>query len=447
VTECHDATADTWTYYNYDANGNMLHIQKPAGTTYFEYNDAQLVENIHYSDDTWAYFHYDALRRCAVNDGSGMSYFTWDANGVNLLSECDESGTVTAKYTHGYTPIEGIGSLVQAELIDSGTSYYQYPVYDHRGSVAKLVDEDEATVGEYTYNAFGEILDETVPPEGNRFTWQSNWISLKENLYLSPSRVYSAELGRFIQRDPLPKVVARGGLGFYERSIFAREMSYNLRHYSSELSSWLLTIDPLEEGGGENLFAMGYNNPIKYFDIKGLEGTKECKCPTIDDLISSCPKRVVNMYKKMQRIFRGFGDKNCDEPTIVCDPCKRKGGKYDSTTDTIFIYTKTCAFDQAVSIGCHELVHAFDDCYGLLGGCKTIEDITKKFATEVRAKFTGQGKSRKEACRYAFTQTYTCTQFAIIEQGGDFKHEAFMHRFELKRKCLYDNNFWNKLIN
>jgi len=96
LTQCHDATADTYTYYSYDECGNMLQIKKPAGTTYFEYNDAQLVENIHYSNDSWAYFYYDALlRRYAVNDGSGLSYFTWDANGVNLLSESDNTGTVS----------------------------------------------------------------------------------------------------------------------------------------------------------------------------------------------------------------------------------------------------------------------------------------------------------------------------------------------------------------
>lgn len=41
---------------------------------------------------------------------------------------------------------------------------------------------------------------------------------------MSPSRVYSAELGRFIQKDPLPKVVARGELGVYENSVFAEEI-------------------------------------------------------------------------------------------------------------------------------------------------------------------------------------------------------------------------------
>ena len=47
---------------------------------------------------------------------------------------------MTAGYTHGYTPIDGIGSMVAANRTASGATYYQYPVYDHRGTVVRLTD-------------------------------------------------------------------------------------------------------------------------------------------------------------------------------------------------------------------------------------------------------------------------------------------------------------------
>ncbi|MFO7900032.1 MAG: hypothetical protein R6V58_13345 [Planctomycetota bacterium] len=84
-----------WTYFAYDSRGNTVRIEGPAGTTYFEYSDADLVTMIQYPDATANSFHYDAqLRRYAVRDSAGLSYFTWDENGMNLLAERDAGGRV-----------------------------------------------------------------------------------------------------------------------------------------------------------------------------------------------------------------------------------------------------------------------------------------------------------------------------------------------------------------
>ena len=152
-------------------------------------------------------FLYDAmLRRHAVQDSGGLRYFTWDSNGMNLLCERDASDTVTAYYTHGYTPINGIGSLVAAKQEEAGASYYQYPVYDHRGSVVRLVDENGTPTAYYEYDAWGnELRDDVVGGTGtNRFRYQSNWIELTDSdgeLYLSPTRLYHVPTGRFLERE------------------------------------------------------------------------------------------------------------------------------------------------------------------------------------------------------------------------------------------------------
>jgi len=159
------------------------------------------------SPATVNYFSYDALqRRFAVQEVSGLSYFTWDQNGMNLLCERDASGSVTAYYTHGYTPVDGIGSLVAAKRNEAGASYYQYPVYDHRGSVVRLLDENGTPTAYFEYDAWGNQLKDQVlsGTATNRFRYQSNWIELKDSggdLYLSPTRVYHARVGRFLGRD------------------------------------------------------------------------------------------------------------------------------------------------------------------------------------------------------------------------------------------------------
>lgn len=51
---------------------------------------------------------------------------------MNLLSERTAAGTLTAGYAHGYTPIDGIGSLTGAKKADAST--------DHKNSRAACSD-------------------------------------------------------------------------------------------------------------------------------------------------------------------------------------------------------------------------------------------------------------------------------------------------------------------
>jgi len=153
------------------------------------------------------YFYYDAMmRRYAMQDSNGLSYFTWDQNGMNLLAERDSAGAVIAYYTHGYTPVDGIGSMVAAKGNLYSTSYYHYPVYDHRGTVVRLVDQNGTPTAYYEYDAWGNQLRNNVVGgvSENRFRYQSNWIDLVDSdgrACLSPTRIYCQAVGRFLGRD------------------------------------------------------------------------------------------------------------------------------------------------------------------------------------------------------------------------------------------------------
>ena len=108
-------------YYHYDNRGNCTIIQESDGSSYFSYNYANLVTDIRFKSGVSNYFFYDSrLRRYALQDSDGLRYFTWDAGGLNLLYEKDASGNVVAEYTHGYTPVAGIGSLVAARRMLGG---------------------------------------------------------------------------------------------------------------------------------------------------------------------------------------------------------------------------------------------------------------------------------------------------------------------------------------
>ena len=218
LTDC--VTDGEYSYYSYDSRGNCVQIEAPAGTQYFTYDHRDLVSGIRYRDASTQYFHHDAQMRmyCMEDSETGTSYFTWDKNGLNILCERDAEGNVIAEYTHGYTPIDGIGSMVAARKEQDGATYYQYPIYDGiKGNLHRLVNQNGILADVYEYNAWGVVLGETQSGASNRFAWQSNWLRLKEGIHKSPARLYLDDIGRFLQGDPQrsgKQLMGRcGGLG------------------------------------------------------------------------------------------------------------------------------------------------------------------------------------------------------------------------------------------
>jgi RHS repeat-associated protein len=210
--------ADEWTYFQYDPRGNTVAIQEPDGTTYFAYNALNIVTAIAYKSGVANYFYYDAqMRRYAIEESTGLSYFTWDQNSMNLLSERDAGGNLMADYAHGHAPTDGIGSMTAARKPVGEATYYQYPIHDHRGTVMRLLDEAGKVVAAYEYNAWGRLLDEQESGTSNRFHYQSNWICGPDSgadLCLSPSRVYHAGAGRFLQPDQARLLPTCGGFPY-----------------------------------------------------------------------------------------------------------------------------------------------------------------------------------------------------------------------------------------
>jgi RHS repeat-associated protein len=89
----------------------------------------------------------------------------------------------------------------------SGSVYYHH---DGLGSTVALTDAAGAKIESYTYDVFGtvSIFDAAGFPQssstaGNRFLFTGReWIT-ELGLYDYRNRVYSAELGRFLQTDPI----------------------------------------------------------------------------------------------------------------------------------------------------------------------------------------------------------------------------------------------------
>jgi hypothetical protein len=227
-----------------------------------------LVTDIKYPGGVMNYFYYDAmLRRYAMGASSGLRYFTWDQNGMNLLCERDSAGSVTAYYTHGYTPVDGIGSAVAVKQNRYGAAYYQYPGYDNKGTQTAITDENGNQVAKYNFNAWGELLSSEVTGgiSETRLGYQSNWIRLKDSdrdLYLSPTRVYDAKLGRFLGRDLITRATLSGAA---EVLIPNREIRESLAQDDSRRN----TDAPLVISRGAS-YRYAPTQPINVVDATGL---------------------------------------------------------------------------------------------------------------------------------------------------------------------------------
>jgi RHS repeat-associated protein len=134
-------------------------------------------------------------------------------DGWTLLEERTAAGLLAARYVHGLGTDEPLAML----RADGKTLFYHQ---DGLGSVSALTDETGKLVERYLYDVYGAatVVDGTGALVtgslvGNRFLYTGReWIAEAE-LYDYRNRVYSAELGRFLQADPIR--FAGGDLNIY----------------------------------------------------------------------------------------------------------------------------------------------------------------------------------------------------------------------------------------
>jgi RHS repeat-associated protein len=189
--------------YAYDGRGNCIRRTVEGGhTTYFAYNSRNLLTAITSTDPAFTpnAFEYNALgQRIKKVDSTGTTRYIWD--GLNIVLELDAAGNLRRRYTHGYAAIEGVSSLIDVE--DAGSSHYFYH-FDQVGGVRQLTDAYQNTGKSYEYGPFGRLLVESgTAPNDSGFPGTYLILPDLEDLRLSPTRLYDAKLGRFLQRDLL----------------------------------------------------------------------------------------------------------------------------------------------------------------------------------------------------------------------------------------------------
>jgi len=144
---------------------------------------------------------YDYRNRPVSRSINGTAtYFIYD--GWSLIGEYNVSGALLQKYIHGVNIDE-----ILAKIDSTGTVFYHQ---DGLGSTVALTNSSGALAESYQYDVFGKVIisDNSGSPiansaYSNRFMFTGReWIA-EVGLYDYRNRVYSADLGRFIQTDPI----------------------------------------------------------------------------------------------------------------------------------------------------------------------------------------------------------------------------------------------------
>jgi len=215
-----------------DANGNLTN----DGLHSLAYDAENQLTNITVAGSWKSDFVYDGLNRRRIEQDYSWSGSAWTKtnethfvyDGYQLVQERDAANDVLVTYTRGLdlssslSGAGGIGGLL-ARTDANGSAFYHA---DGVGNITALIDSQENIVARYLYGPAGKLIGQ--------------WGTLAE-----------ANGMRF---SSMPE---RGGL-----------VLYPFRAYSPNLQRWL-TVDPLGELGGYNLYRHTYNSPVNLVDKDG----------------------------------------------------------------------------------------------------------------------------------------------------------------------------------
>jgi RHS repeat-associated protein len=228
-TLAHDADGNltqdgTWTY-TYDGENRLQSMSKSGQTLTFTYDYAGR-----------------RIRKLVTGTGAKEVKYLW--SGWKLAAELAADGSTVTRtfvwgpdFSDGRGQAGGAGSLL-AQIDSSGGIAYAVP--DALGNIVGYADGNGAIVAAREFTPFGRVIAATSSSPDYPIGYSGQYTDAETGLVYYGLRYYSPRLGRFVNRDPI------------------------------------------EEAGGNNLFAFVRNSPTNGWDVRGLAGQA---CVTIWVLI------------------------------------------------------------------------------------------------------------------------------------------------------------------
>ena len=223
---------DWTTEPQHDKDGNMTYLPSVTGNWDLTWNAENRLVKAE-STNTKFEFTYDYKGRrirkqvYTRDDSSDLWSLTSDLryvyNGWNPIATTKTTGnsqlTTHKTYTWGLDlsgqlqSAGGVGGLLAVSDLGSQTSGLWYPTYDANGNVSEYIDTSGSTVAHYEYSPFGRLTAAEGPMAADfNHRFSTKYQSNETGLYYYGFRYYSAELGRWLSRDPIGE---HGGINLY----------------------------------------------------------------------------------------------------------------------------------------------------------------------------------------------------------------------------------------
>ncbi len=211
----------------YDPHGNLTSLN---GSSYGYDSFNRLGEyNGGFNAGNW--FYYDSLGRL---EWSNVAQTRFDYDGGQLLTELDGNNAIRRRYVYGPNPDEPV---VWYE--GSGTGDKRFLQTDERGSVVRVQRADGSTLAVNSYDEYGN------PASGNqgRFGYTGQTWLPELGLWYYKARMYSPQLGRFMQTDPI---------GYGDGLNWHNYAGSDPVNFSDPSGNWIVVVADLGGGGGSS---------------------------------------------------------------------------------------------------------------------------------------------------------------------------------------------------
>ena len=188
--------------YAYDAEGNMAaKTETSTGNVWsYTYDIRNRLTGVteKNSGGTVIYqasYTYDALDRRIATTVNGTT--TWTVyDGQNTYADFSGAGTLKTRYLYG----PAIDELLARTDSGGTTAWY---LTDRLGSVRDLASTSGAALDHLAYDAYGNIVSESQPSNGDRFKWTAREWDGTTGLQFNRHRYYAPSVGRWTQVDPV----------------------------------------------------------------------------------------------------------------------------------------------------------------------------------------------------------------------------------------------------
>jgi len=182
--------------FTYDANGNMTSDGTRTYAWDAENRLIKITESTKTTDIEYDGFHH-WTRIVERNGATTVSdrRFIWDGN--TLVEQRNATSTTAAQR---YLP----------QGVQQGTSKFFY-TRDHLGSIREVVNNSGSVVARYDYDPYGRRTKLSGTFDSD-FGFTGHYFHAPSGLHFAPFRAYSAELGRWLSRDPIEE---EGGINLY----------------------------------------------------------------------------------------------------------------------------------------------------------------------------------------------------------------------------------------